>query len=182
MKILSKQLKLAKRYATALFKLGMEEKNYDELLSSLNFASEIFESSPELEGFLLSKITKKEDKRSILNTIFKGKSLHIYVLNMLSILADEHKFDYFAAIKQSFEKMVNEENNVAVAQIVSAIDLDEDDKNKIIAKLEAKLSKTINASYVIDEKIIAGLVIKIGDNLIDNSHRTRLDNLKKHLM
>ncbi len=182
MKILSKQLKLAKRYATALFKLGTEEKNYDELLSGLNFANEIFENSSELEEFLLSKTVKKEDKKGILNTIFKGKSLHEYVLNLLCILVEEHKFDHFAAIKQSFEKMVNEQNNVAVAQIISAVNLDDDDKNKIITKLETKLSKKINASYVVDEKIIAGLVIKIGDNLIDNSHRTKLDNLKKHLI
>jgi len=182
MKILSKQLKLAKRYATALFKLCKEEKNYDELVSSLDFASGVFESSLELEGFLLSKTVKKEDKKDILNTIFKGKSLHPYVLNLLCILVEEHKFDHFAAIKQSFEIMVNEENNIAIAQIISAVDLDNDDKKKIITKLETKLSKTINASYVVDEKIIAGLVIKIGDNLIDNSHRTKLDNLKKHLI
>ena len=182
MKILSKQLKLAKRYATALFKLGTQEGNYNELLSSLDFASQIFESSLELEGFLLSKTIKKEDKKGILNAVFKGDSLHVYALNLLCILVEEHKFEYFAAIKQALEKMVNEQNNVAIAQITSAIDLDDEDKNKIITKLETKLSKKVSASYVVDEKIIAGLVIKIDDNLIDNSHRTKLNNLKKHLV
>jgi len=182
MKILSKQLKLAKRYATALFKLGAEGKNYDEILSGLNFANEIFESSAELEGFLLNKTTKKEDKKDILKTVFKKGSLNEYVLNLLCILVEEHKFDHFAAIKQSFEIMVNDEKGIAIAQIISAVDLDDDDKNKIITKLETKLSKKINATYLVDEKIIASLVIKIGDNLVDNSHRTKLDNLKKHLI
>jgi len=171
-----KQSKLAKRYATALSKL--EGKN---TLAQLDSVAQILASSPDLEQFLLSKLIKKDDKKDVSISVFK-KEVSQEILNLLHILIDGDKFDHFGAIKCEFEKIVNDKNNIVNARIVSAVDLDDEDKTKIIVKLEKKLSKKVQPSYFVDEKIIAGLVIKIGDDLIDNSHRTKLDNLKKHLI
>ncbi len=170
-----KQSKLAKRYATALSKLDGKD-----TLAQLNSINQILASSPDLKEFLLSKLIKKEDKKDVSKNVF-STDVSQEVLNLLYILIDGDKFDHFGAISCEFEKIINDKNNIANARIISAVDLDDEDKTKIITKLEKKLSKKVQPSYFVDEKIIAGLVIKIGDDLIDNSHRTKLDNLKKYL-
>lgn len=174
--IINKQLKLAKRYATALLKLD----NYHEILKELEEFSKVLSGSHDLVHFLENKIITKEDKKDVLNQVLKGNSPN--VINFLSIIIDGDKFDHFHSILHQFEHMVSEKSGALGVQIISAIELDNDDKEKIIQKLEKKLSKKIKPHYLTDSKILAGLIIKIGDKVIDTSQRGKIDNLKKHLM
>lgn len=178
MKTPNKQAKLAKRYANALLKLE-EIAKAPEILAQLNSVNEILNSSAELKGFLENRLIKKEDKKDVIKQVLQGVSQNI--TSLLCLLVDGDKFNYFGAILNEFEKLTNLKNNIVNVEIISAIDLDETEKDKIKTKLENKLSKQVNANYSIDEEIIAGLIIRIEDNVIDNSHRAKLNNLKKHL-
>lgn len=172
----NKQLKLAKRYSSALLKL----ENVQEIFSELNSIAQILSSSPDLVQFLENKIITKEDKKSVLNQVMLNFSSD--VTSFLNILIDVDKFNYFNSILIQLEKMIDEKNGIKNVQIISAISLEDDYREKIIQKLEEKLSKKVKAEYSVDEKILAGLIIKIEDSVIDASHRAKLDNLKKHLI
>lgn len=172
----NKQLKLAKRYSSALLKL----ENVQEIFSELNSIAQILTTSPDLIQFLENKIITKEDKKSVINQIMADFSPN--VVNFLNLLIDGDKFNYFNSILIQFEKMIDEKNGIKNVQIISAINLEDDYREKITQKLEEKLSKKIKAEYFVDEKILAGLIIKIEDCVIDASHRAKLNNLEKHLI
>lgn len=179
----NKQLKLARRYATALS--GLEGASVE----GLNSVAETLANSPDLSEFLNNKLIKKEDKKDVVAQVFgtlspggeTGSSLSQNIINLLNILVDNDKFNYFEAIKNEFDKIALVKNNIVNVEIISAIELDEFECNKITQKLEQKLSKKVRADYSVDAQIIAGLIIKIGDNIIDNSQRAKLNNLKKYL-
>ena len=72
-------------------------------------------------------------------------------------------------------------NNIVKPQIISAVELNEEQKNRIINKLQTKLSKIIQPEYEIKPDIIGGLIIEIDDRTIDCSLKTKFDNMKKQL-
>lgn len=173
----SKQLKIAKRYASALVAFD----NNAEILQELYSVCDVLQKSPDLKEFLENPIIKKNDKKSVLDEIFV-KAFSPNVLNFMKLLVDKGRFSYFDAILSVLQSELDEKNNVARVLIISAVDLTEDEKKKVGKKLEEKLKKTVKPAYETDESIIAGLVVKIGDKVVDNSLRAKLDTMKRQLI
>ena len=172
----SKQLKIASRYALALCSLG----NSNELLTELHSVSEILKTSNDLNSFLLNPIISVSDKKEVLEKVFCDYSQNLK--NSLFVLVEKNRFSYFESIVEEFKHLLDEKNNVKQVEIISAVELLDDEKNNLIDKLNRKLNCSVRASYSIDESILAGLVIKIGDKVIDNSLKTKFAGLKRQLI
>ena len=172
----SKHIKTASRYAKALS--AFDER--DLILSELHQVKSIFEASPDLKSFFSNPIVAVSDKKDVINRVFTDLSAN--VLNLFYVLIDKNRFEFFDTILAEFEKNLDEINNVIKIEIVSAVELTTDEEKQISEKLQKKLGSKIEPKYTIDEKIIAGLVIKIGDKVIDNSLKARFDGLEKQLI
>ena len=83
-----------------------------------------------------------------------------------------------AAYKEDLDKI----NNIQRVEVVSAIELDDNSKQKIIDKLQHRLQKNVIAQWQTDEEIIGGLVVKINDDVIDSSLKNKLENLSKNII
>lgn len=171
----SKQLKIARRYAAAL-------SDFDdvELLNELCVVADILDKSNDLYSFLLNPIVTIADKKEVLEKVFVDFSKN--VKNFLFILVEKNRFSYFSSILDEFKSISDEKNNIKRVEIVSAVELLDDEKNRLIDKLQRKLSCVVSANYSIDENILAGLIIKIGDKVIDNSLKTKFSGLKRQLI
>ncbi len=119
-------------------------------------------------------------KYSILDEIFKGK-IDDKVLQFIKILTEKHRLAEFEEIRDSYIQRVNEFNNIKLVEITSAIELNDDFKTRITAKLGEKLSKTIVPEWKIDSGIISGLVFKIGDDIIDASLLNKVESIGKNI-
>jgi len=172
----SKQLKIAQRYAQALCDLTDRE----IVLNELKQINTTLVENAELMSFLLNPIITTLDKKDVINKVFLEFSAN--TKNFLYLLVEKNRFSYFATIFDTFVALVDEKNNVKSVEIVSAVELYEEEKNRLVDKLQRKLSCVVRATYVIDETILAGLVIKIGDRVIDNSLKTRFAGLKRQLI
>ena len=172
----SKQIKIAQRYAQAL--CGLE--NRDVVLDELKQIRTTFVENVDLKGFLLNPIITTLDKKDVINKVFVDFSAN--TKNFLYLLVEKNRFSYFETIFDTFVSLVDEKNNVKSVEIVSAVELYEDEKNRLIDKLQRKLSCAVRPTYVINEEILAGLIIKIGDKVIDNSLKTRFAGLKRQLI
>ena len=169
----------AKTYAKGLIQAEQSEAvSYDAILAELEKVNEIINNSNELNSVLNSPAVATEQKILIIQDIF-DKKVNEVAINLLKLLAEKNRFNEFTQIIEAFKAEIDTIKGIQRIHVISAIELTEEYKNKIIEKIGAKLNKTIIADWEIDTNIIAGLVIKIDDNIIDTSIKNKLESLSK---
>ncbi len=165
---------LDKIYADALVQLGTPDKT----AKNLELIQKIL--TPELKRVLTSPAVSESIKYSIVEDVFK-KDVDKKMVEFLKVLVSKKRFGNLETIAAAFNARLDKINNIKRVEVVSAIDLNEKTKKTITEKLEGKLKAQVAAGWTIDEKIIAGLVVKIEDDVIDTSLRTQLESLKKNI-
>ncbi len=167
----------SKNYAGALAEIANDNVlSYDNIKNDLNTVSDIIASSAELKNVLENITISTEIKNSIIDDVFKNQ-VDAKIVNFLKVITAKNKFNEFAEIKNEFENRYNDVKNIKPVDVTSAIELSDDQKNKITDKLRSKLNKEIIANWKIDSDIIGGLIIKIDDNVINSSLKNRLEKL-----
>lgn len=174
--ISNKQIKLAKRYASAL----MSFEDVDNIFQQLKEIAEVLKNSQDLKNFLENPIIRKEDKKSVIVEIF-AQITDKNVLNFLKLLIDKNRFIYFNSILYQLSKEIDLKHNLSRIAVISAVDLSEDEKRILVQKISEKLSKEIKPTFEIQQDIIGGLIIKLGDKIIDTSIKAKLNSFKKQL-
>lgn len=167
----------AKIYADALIDTA-KDGSYDVILKDLETVDEILKSSSDLKTVLTTPAVPVEQKLQIINDVFVNE-VDIRILNFLKILAEKGRWAEFNQIIQAYKNNLDDINGIKRVTITSAIDLSEDYKQKITTALNEKLQKNVQSVWQIDENIIGGLVIKIDDDVIDTSIKTKLENISK---
>lgn len=173
-----KNLKPAKRYAEALMELSCDTLSYDKIYEDLNFVLNTISQNQDLADFLNSPPVSKADKKDVLDKIFKGK-IEEPVLSFLFLLNENSRLGILRDIFSAFKNFVDEEKNIINADIISAVELNEVQKQNLVSKLQNKTGKAINPEYKLDNTIMGGFIIKINDTVIDLSLKNRIENLKK---
>ncbi len=169
------------RYAEALIEITEENCSTDEVLINLNELVNIFESNPELEGYLKNPNIQLMVKKELLGKLFKGL-VNENLLRLLYMLVDKNRIKYVKGILIEYKRLVDKKRNILNLKISSAVQLDEMQIKKIEDKY-AKIHKSDMVSTVveIDKSLIGGIKIQIGDRVEDYSVRSRLDSLKNLL-
>lgn len=170
----------SKNYAKALIEKATEQNCLDLYSKQLKDISETLASSEDLRVVMANSSISTNKKNDILEAIFSGK-IDKKLLNFLKILVDKNRFSEFEAIRQSFTEMLNKQSNKKNVEIVSAVKLNFENRSNVLFKLEHKLKSEITPTWSVDKKLIAGLVFKFDDCVIDTSIRAKLDNLNKML-
>ena len=172
----------AKNYAEALIEIGQENLiSFDKLSSELRDINDTLNSSPELLNVLANPSFTDDVKEDLLESIFKD-NVEPHLINFLKILISKKRIMEFGEIYLDFNSKLNDIRNIQPVEVVSAVELDEDAKNRIVQKLNARLGKTVQPEWDVDEDIIAGITVKINDDVIDMSLKNRIDKLSKSLM
>ncbi|RKD31532.1 F0F1 ATP synthase subunit delta [Thermohalobacter berrensis] len=171
---------VSKRYAEALFEVALEMDKLDNFKEEISDISNVFESEEKLKiVFEHPKLSKKE-KKDIVDSIFKDR-VSQEILNLLYIIIDKGRERYITEIKKEYIKLYNEEKNIVEAVAITAVPMAEEEKVKLQNRLSEKLNKNIVLKNKIDKKVIGGVLIKIGDKIIDSSIKGQLDNIAKKL-
>jgi len=177
----TKNTLIADRYSEALVELAKAGKlTYAKIGTDLNLVSEILTQSKDLNDFLVNPLVSIDDKKEIIDKVF-SEEIDALVVNFLKVLIDKSRFSTFNEILEAYNHSLDDINNISRIQVTSAVAMSDDAKNKLKEKLEAKLRKNIVLDYDINSEIIAGLVIKMGDNIIDTSLKHKLDDLSKNI-
>lgn len=172
----------AKNYADALVKLGQDNViSYDDILNNLEIISEICSKSKDLTDVLENPAISDETKFSIIDEVFT-KSVNEKIRDFLKILIEKKRFKELEGIVAAYQEELDKINNLQRVEVISAIELDDNSKQKIIEKLQNRLQKNVIAQWQTDEEIIGGLVVKINDDVIDSSLKNKLENLSKNII
>lgn len=172
----------AKNYSKALVEMVRDNViSFGDLSKDLATVSEILETSQDLRLTLENPTVSEEVKSQIVEEVFKNE-VHPQVVSFLKVLIDKNRFSEFSQIKADYEIKLDDVNKIQAVEITSAVELSEEYRERILQKLSEKLQKNIRPNWKVDENIIAGLIYRINDNVIDTSIKSKLDKLNKNLM
>lgn len=168
----------AKRWAKALMELAQENSEYskDDIYNSLSDVSETFESSFELTDVVNNPSVSAEEKQIIICKLFQGK-IHPLVYNFLFALNLKKRLNLIPGIVDAFRNELEILKNIIRVDITSAVEINDLKRDEIKNKISEKLGKDVIINWDIDTDIIAGLIFKINDTIIDNSVRNKLEKL-----
>ena len=172
---------IADRYALALIEVGQEgDYNFEQISSDLKNVGEILSHSKDLDEFLTNPVISIEDKIEIVEKVFKSE-VNPKMVNFLKLIVENGRFQAFSDVCVCFQSRLDKMNNIERVLVTSAVELNDDAKNKLKEKLESKMKKSVSFDWAINPEIIAGLVINMGDNIIDTSLKHKLDDMKKKI-
>ncbi len=178
-----KNILIAERYAQSLIDLGKNnDLSYVAIATDLAAIQLILNRSKDLYDALTNPLVNVDDKENIIDSVFV-KDVDKLIINFLKLLVERNRFNLIYDVIAKFNLLLDDVNNVARVEVVSAVSLNENEKNIILEKLSQKISdKQISVKYSVDESIIAGLVFKLGDDVLDTSVSHRLEELQKSII
>ena len=174
---------VAKRWALALMELAQEDENIskEDILDDLREVASTIDSSEDLSNVINNPSISTEEKQIVLCKLFQNAIMPI-VYNFIFALNLRKRVNIIAEIANEFEKELERIKNIAHVNITSAIELGAERKEEIKTKVSEKLNKDVIVEWGVDSDIIAGLIFKIDELVIDNSIRHKLDNLSKEII
>lgn len=172
------QTRIIKRYSTALYKSAIEYKNEDQLAGEVSSLLELIKGSRDLSLFFDSPIISREKKLQIVDTLFAGK-LSLTLINFIKMLIDNKREPLIREILNDFIDYKNEKDGIIRVVINTVIELNEDDKKKILDKIQEKTGYKCIPEFKIDPNLIGGFTVFYKDKVIDASVKNQLLNLKK---
>ncbi|MDD6402384.1 MAG: ATP synthase F1 subunit delta [Lachnospiraceae bacterium] len=168
-------------YGNALFELAIEEGKIDDWYVEVLELTSILKKNKDLIELLNHPQVDKLEKEKIIKNIFEGK-ISNEILGLIVMIMDKGHISKIVGVFRYFIKLVKEHKNIGVAKVTSATVLTEAQKSKIENRLiETTSYSRMEVTYKVDESLIGGLVIRIGDRVVDSSIKTKLETLSKTL-
>ena len=171
---------VAMNYAQALFELAKEEHKLEEFKQDLISIQGVLLDHTQLRDVMEHPKISKMDKKEIITKVCGQHD--ILVVNFIKLLIDKSRFKYFNEICKCYFAMYNEYHHIEIAHIESATQLSTKEVQDIVSMLEKKLDKKIEVTTKVDESLLAGVKIRIKDEILDNSAATRLKRLKEQVL
>jgi F-type H+-transporting ATPase subunit delta len=173
---------VSKTYGDALFELAVEENRTDSLMEEILMLQTVLKENKDFEKILEHPEISKQNKLQVIEDVFKGR-ISDALTGFLRIVVTKGRYKDLPDIFAYFIARVKEYRKIGVAQVTSAISLSEEQKQKIEKKLlDSTQYETMEIEYKVDESLIGGLLIRIGDRVVDSTIRHRLNSLTASLM
>lgn len=169
----------AQRYAKGLMAFANEANQTDVVYAEMNDVSNAIKENEDLRIFLNSPIIDAKKKEVALKEVFK--SLSATTQTFISLIVRQGRENILSKIAEQFIAIYDHSNNIVTAEITSAVQLDQNTIDNIIAKAKQTLAvgSQIKVENKVDASLIGGFVLKIGNNQVDSSIKTKLATLKK---
>ena len=168
-------------YADALFETGIEENTLDELYNEALSVKQILEENPDFSRLMNHPKILKEDKEEIMESVFKGR-LSDEFTGFLKIIVANKRYSEIDSILDYFILRVKEHNKIGIAYVTTPLELTDAQKETVKKKLlDTTDYVSMEMNYKLDESLIGGMIIRIGDKVVDSSIRTKLEGLERDL-
>ncbi|NDU87971.1 MAG: F0F1 ATP synthase subunit delta [Ferrovum sp.] len=166
---------IARPYAEAVFRRAMETKNPEAWSDRLAWLAAVT-MDPQVVGVIGDpRLTREQLTRFILD--LGENRLDSEAKSLVELLADNHRLAALGEIAAQFEALVHEQEGILDAEIVSAYAMDEAQMQAVVNQLQRRFGKRVRAQVTVDESLLGGVSITIGDTVIDGSVRARLQQM-----
>lgn len=170
----------ATRYAKALLDLAIEQKKLDAVQGDMNFFLETCKDSRDMELLLSSPVVGIDKKITIISLVFEQfeELTHAF----MKLIIRNRRENILIEIAEAFDKLAKTHKGIFPLTLVSATELSASSKEQILSKVSALIHGTPEVTELIDESLIGGFIVKMGDTQIDASVKSQLNNLKQTLI
>lgn len=173
---------ISKTYGEALYELALEEDKVDSFTEEIHALQQILAENQDLSRLINHPKIVKEEKLQVMKNIFQGK-MDSELLGFLSLIITKDRYHEIDSILQYFLDQVKELKGIGVVYVTTAEALKISQREQVIAKLlETTKYQQMEMHYSVDKSLIGGMVIRIGDRVVDSSIKSKLDALQKKLM
>lgn len=172
---------LARRYANSLFELAAEASLLDKVDLDLHEVTKMLVQNNELKLFLNHPNIQPADKKEVMGKILDGNVSDL-CRRFIFLLIDHHRQYALETVRQEFSALANEARGIAVAKVTSAARLSSDQKEKLRRTVEKSTGKSVRIISAVDPDLIGGVMVQVGDRLMDGTVLTALSKLRKELL
>ena len=167
-------------YARALFESAVEHGELDEVQEQLGIWADALGETKNLQTFFFSPRFSSAEKKDAIRKIIDGGNERF--LNFLELLAERHRLPATFRIRRSFDELWREEHKMLPVEVTSAVELDEGLVRSIGERIQERTGRRIELTSRVDPDIIGGLVLRVGNKVLDASVSGRLQRLRKQIM
>lgn len=172
---------LARRYAIAFFQISEAASTIEKTAKELNEFSNLINNSKELSDFISNPVNSRELLKNALADICKSLNLSKETTDFIVLTSVSRRGNIIPLIAEEFTSLLKDKLNIISAEIYSAKELDKDALQRLTETLSKKFNKKVEATNLIDKKLLGGLKIKVGSTLLDDTISGKLERLKTNL-
>ncbi len=170
---------LAQVYARSLFEVAREQGKLDLLREQLGQFADELEAHRELAVFFFSPYFSSQEKQAGLERAVQDADATLG--NFLRLLIENHRMPVIFRIRHDYERLWEEENRLLAVEITSAIELDRQTTESLGNTIGERAGRRVNLTARVDPDILGGIVLRVGNSILDASIRNRLEQLRRHV-
>lgn len=170
---------IARVYARSLFEVARERDELDVVREQVGQFADAVAESRELQTFLFSPYFSTQEKKDGLKRAVRDADE--IVTNFLELLLEKHRMPIIFRVRREYDRLWEDAKNLLPVQITSAVELDESVAQRIGEEIGRQTSRTVRLSSGVDPDVIGGIVVRVGNSILDASIRARLEQLRKQV-
>ena len=172
---------VSRRYAQALVNQALLAGGLDAVSRELGGVAQAIDGSPPLSAFLGNPLVTRERKKSVIAQLF-SKEAGAATMGFLNLLIDKRRIDLFGSVKSQFDEMVRAHKGIVLASATSAVALAPAQVASLEKALEARTGKDIELTTAVDPSLMGGILVRIGDTVLDGTVKGKLERLHEQLL
>ena len=170
---------IAEVYARSLFQVAMDQNQLDEIHEQLDEFADVLSENRQLQLFFFSPYFSSDEKKDGVAKVIDGGNE--YFVRFLELLAEKHRLPVLFRIRRELDSLWAKEQRLLEVSVTSAVDLDEETVKGIGKKIEEQTGHRVELAARVDPDVIGGLVIRVGNMVLDASVRNRLERLRRQV-
>ena len=170
---------IASVYARSLFEVAMEQDKLDKVRDELGEFADALNASRELQVFLFSPYFNTREKSDGLDKAISGAD--DTTVNFLRLLIEKHRTPVLFRVRAEFDRLWEEENKLLPVTVTSAVELPKDTIKQIGDRIAEQTDRKVDLSSKVDPDILGGIVLRVGNQILDASIRNRLEALRRQV-
>jgi F-type H+-transporting ATPase subunit delta len=170
---------LARVYGRSLFEAALDNGRLDELREQLGQFADAIDQNRGLAVFFFSPYFSTEEKLNSLGRLLTGADP--LLINFLELLIEKHRMPVIFRIRQEYERLWEKEHRLLPVEVTSAIELDQATTENLGRTIGERSGRTVSLAAHVDPEIIGGIVVRVGNSILDASIRNRLEQLRRHV-
>jgi len=167
---------LAQVYGRSLFEVAREQDKLDLLREQLGQFADAVKDNRDLELFFFSPYFSTKEKQAGLEKVLDGADDRL--LSFLNLLIENHRMPVIFRIRREYERLWEQENRLLPVVLTSAVELDEQTTNTLSAQIGERTGRTVTLTTRVEPDILGGIVVQVGNSILDASIRNRLEQLR----
>jgi F-type H+-transporting ATPase subunit delta len=168
---------IAQVYARSLFEVAKEQDKLDEVREQLGQLADAVDQTRELQLFFFSPYFSTEEKKQGLDRAIDGADP--IVRNFLELLVEKHRMPALLRIRREFDRLWEQEHRLLPVTITSAVALGDETVRSIGDAIGQQTGQRVELTTKVDPDVLGGLVVRVGNSILDASIRNRLENLRR---